>query len=71
MTAGLLTADPADSDDAELLALGVVVEADDVVAAFEFVGTMAVVVVGLARVLAGKVGAVGSTVVMPAAAGGY
>jgi len=46
----------------------VVVVVDDVVAAFEFVGTMAVVVVGLACVFVGMVVIVGSTAVVTAAA---
>ena len=63
-----MTADPADADDAELLSLGVMAIADDVVAAFEFVEKMTVVVVGLACAFIDTMaGVVGSAVVMSAA----
>ena len=77
-TADLLAADPAVADDAEFLTLGVVVTANDVVVASEFVGTMVaafefvrtMTVVGLTCVFVGTVVVVGSTVVVTAAAAG-
>ena len=75
-TADLLAADPAVADDAEFLTLGVVVTANDVVVASEFVGTMVaafefvrtMTVVGLVCVFVGTVVVVGSTAVVTATA---